>query len=136
VLIYTAIKQVLLETCRGCQFIINWKQKVYHVGFAILIYYNAQSTKHQVFNSVQSCTGLQCHIISLAMYHTVQSTHAWHCNFSVDNGHRKSRHGLFIVIMCDLMCAYFLQQTNFIYPMFGPFWLSVLIQMMKYIAVL
>jgi hypothetical protein len=42
-------EQVVLKTCRGCQFVINCKQKVHLVGPTILIYYDAQSTKHQAF---------------------------------------------------------------------------------------
>jgi hypothetical protein len=54
------------------------------------------------FSSLLSWTGMQCHINSLAMYHTVQSTHTLHCNFSVENGNRNSRQWLLLVMMCFL----------------------------------
>jgi hypothetical protein len=37
-------EQVMLETCRGPWFTVNWI-KVHHVGFIILIYYDARSAK-------------------------------------------------------------------------------------------
>jgi hypothetical protein len=39
-------EQVVLKTCRDCQFAINLKQKVHLVGPSIVIYYDARSTKH------------------------------------------------------------------------------------------
>jgi len=68
--------------------------------------------KIMFFSSLLSCTGMRCHIISPAMYHTVQSTYTWHCNFSVENDHRNSRHWLFLVIMCDLMCFLFSSENK------------------------
>jgi hypothetical protein len=36
----------VLETGRGCQFTINWIQKLHLYGPAVLIYHEARSTKH------------------------------------------------------------------------------------------
>lgn len=66
------------------------------------------------------CFLLACYLVlacSATSFHrqciiTVQSTYTWHCNFSVENDHRNSRHWLFLVIMCDLMCFLFSSENK------------------------